>query len=179
MSKNLLIILILSSLIIVSCIQENEKPFKSDKSEEISVLDTSVIAILHYDNSLNWVFENSKPTILKSSEITLIDSVINSCIANYNSEKLELISMMINDHPEIKIDSTNFLIDIKDYKRQYLPVENEKGERLVWVNLFCGDFKKNTWNKVLIVKDGGKCYFSLKINLQTGRYYEFMVNGQS
>lgn len=169
------LILFISAFILVSCGQQNNKP----KFDELAALDTSLITILPYDSTLNWVSENSRPTNLNSTEIRLIDSIINSCIANYNSEKLQLISLMSKNHPDIEIDSTLFLIDLKDYKRQYIPIENEQGERIVWANLFCGDFENSNKTKVLIVKDGGKCYFNLKINLKTGRYFDLNINGNS
>lgn len=75
------------------------------------------------------------------------------------------------------------------YCIQYVPFINEKGEKEVHVNAFChvpGEEIWNTrdipevfdWHVYLIdVRDGGSCYWSMKINLDIKIYYDFSVNG--
>jgi hypothetical protein len=71
------------------------------------------------------------------------------------------------------------VIDLKRYKRQYIGVTNEKGEKEVWINCFCIDphNPKMNWKKEFVmVKGGGNCYFNLKVNLTTKKYYDFDTN---
>ena len=56
---------------------------------------------------------------------------------------------------------------------------NNKGEKVIWINCFCNDCNKNWKKEIIIVKDGGDCYFNLKINLMTKKYYDFLINGNT
>ncbi len=77
------------------------------------------------------------------------------------------------------------------YCFQYVPFINENGEKEVYVNAFChfpGEERANSldipevfdWHVYLInIMDGGSCYWSMKINLDTKIYYDFSVNGHA
>jgi hypothetical protein len=75
-------------------------------------------------------------------------------------------------------------LDLSMYKRQLIAVTNPKGEKEVFVNCICtsaipGLFKSGLdWRKEYFkVNDGGSCYFKVFLNLKTGTYYAFQVNG--
>lgn len=66
-----------------------------------------------------------------------------------------------------------------DYYKQCIFVTNDKREKEVWIQ---GISKKSrlheNWDKLIIdVKDGGDSYFTLKINLTTGKIYYFSPQG--
>jgi hypothetical protein len=75
----------------------------------------------------------------------------------------------------------------KNY-RQYICYLNEKGEKIVYINSMCElsiDYDKNNkpvpfdWkNEMIQISDGGDCYWNIKINLNTEKYYDLMINGQ-
>lgn len=70
---------------------------------------------------------------------------------------------------------------LDEYNRQFVFALNDKGEKIAWINCFCksqeSDFKN--WNtNVVMVKDGGNCFFNAKVNLTLNTYTEFNVNGQ-
>lgn len=73
--------------------------------------------------------------------------------------------------------------DIGYYTRQYQGTLNKKGEKIIWINCFCSadpnkDFPH--WRKEQVfVLDGGACFFNIMINLETGDYYNFFVNGDA
>lgn len=147
------------------------------QSKTISSPDTAVIAILPYDASQYWVFKECKPADLTNNDLKQIETILNECIKDYNPER-EIQFQEINDkHPELKLDKKNFVIDLTLYKRQYVAVLNSKGEKEVWVNCFCSNGNENWKENLVFVKDGGNCYFNLKINLTTGKYCELIVNG--
>lgn len=157
-------ITLLSFILIIcltSCGQTNPETKNQEQSHNIFTVDTSVVAILPFDTTQDWIFKDSKPTDLTNGDLLKIDTMLNICINDY------------------KLDKKNFTIDLTRYKRQYVAVLNSKGEKEVWVNCFCRaenqDWKKN----LIFVEDGGNCYFNLKINLTTGQYYELMVNGDA
>ena len=67
---------------------------------------------------------------------------------------------------------------LKVYKRQYVCVIDQHGNKLVWVNCFCHAY--DGWrSSIQLVMDGGDCYYSLVINLTTGKYDNLMVNGEA
>ena len=140
------------------------------------LVDTIQYAILQVDYINNWKFKNARSTILSKEEIEEIDLLIKKCIGNYNPEQQQLFDSLSRKHPEADLKIQNFIIDLKRYRRQYFPVINEKGEKEIWVNCFCQTYYKDWKNQVISVRDGGNCYFNLKINLTLKTYYGLMVN---
>lgn len=130
--------------------------------------DTSKYAIIPFAIADDWLFPESKPSTLILNDIKDIEILLKQCIDNYNTELKQ---------KKINIDDT---INLVSYKRQYIAVINKKGEKEVWINCFCNDTynpPKSDWTKeLIIVYDGGKCYFNLKINLATKKYYDIIVN---
>ena len=75
-------------------------------------------------------------------------------------------------------EKTGFELKTEGYKRQYVPVLNEKGEKEVWINFFCNDFDDDNWKTATFnVRDGGNCFYSLKVNLATKEVYDLEING--
>ncbi|UOQ96128.1 hypothetical protein MUN81_12775 [Hymenobacter sp. 5317J-9] len=68
---------------------------------------------------------------------------------------------------------------LKVYKRQYVCVIDQKGDKLVWVNCFCQAYDNEWRTKLFLVDDGGNCYYSFIVNLTTGKYYNLLVNGEA
>jgi hypothetical protein len=63
------------------------------------------------------------------------------------------------------------------YYKQFIAVTNSKGEKEVWVNCRCSVMKEYWKSSIGDVKDGGSCFFNLKINLTKKLIYDFWVNG--
>lgn len=153
-------------IILISCGNVNTNNSIEPKIED-TLINTSTFAVISFDPSRNFPFDKKcKQAELTNNEIESIDSVLKKCIADYNS------SFQGDSNASFKIDLIK-----GNYRRQYVPILNGKGEKEVWVNCLCSilddDWKKN----ILIVDDGGNCFFNLKINLVTGKCYEFRVNG--
>lgn len=119
--------------------------------------DTSIIAILPLDTQLHWIFNSGKTVELTADDLVKIEMLLQQCIDEYKFEK------------------TNFIIDLTRYRRQYMAAINSKGEKEVWINCFCENWKTSA----VLVVDGGNCFFNLKVNLATGNYYELSINGES
>lgn len=67
------------------------------------------------------------------------------------------------------------------YRRQYVGIVDASGTRRIWGNFFCGDFgdNKGAWRmSVVLVKDGGDCYFNVKFDPTSGTLSELRVNGE-
>ncbi len=153
-------VLLILGFYTVSCThQAKEKPKKSlnfNHAEEIQIDTTSIFCIIKNDSN-NLVFNEGKNYKLNAKDIQKIESLLISCIDEYNK-----------DHKEISL---------KKYRRQYVAITDKKGHHIVWLNCFCGFFTKNTKQNVFYVSDGGDCYFQLKIDLTDNKYFEFSVNG--
>lgn len=151
---------------ISSCSQPNSKKAEQ-RSLKPLIIDTSKLAVIPFDQVGNWPFDNHyKPANLSSQEIIEVDSLLKTCLSNYNNG-------LVEDLKE------NYSIDFQKYKYkfQYVAAINNKGEKEVWVNGFCNTWDK-TWKKeILHVNDGGNCYFNLKVNLNTKECFEVAVNG--
>jgi len=179
MKKQFVIGIIILTVFLSSCFNKStESEDKHAKTDSFTV-DKSIIAILPFDTALFEVFEKGKPTNLTDSELVDIERLIRKCINEYNPEQEIQYQEFKSNFPDSEIEKSNFVIELSKYKRQYIAVTNIKGEKEVWVNCFCGTWDRDWKKNLIFVLDGGNCYFNLKINLTTGKYYEFMVNGHA
>ncbi len=132
--------------------------FFSKSHAEIKI-DTSQYVVIKYGEFK--VFDNAKATTLSKAEIDQIEDLLHKAINDYNKDKKHYAKIM----------------PLSKYKIQFVPVINNKGEKEVWVNCFC-DADSSRWRKeLIIVEDGGNCYFQVKINLKTMKWYSMGING--
>lgn len=145
------------------------------KSDSIYV-DMTSIAIIPFDTTY-LLFEKAQPTDLNTQELQLIEKLIFDCISQYNPGQRKQFEEISNKYPNENFKLSDFIIELNRYKRQYVPVINDKGEKEVWVNCFCDTWDSDWKKEIIEVLDGGNCYFQMKINLTEKKYYDFMVNG--
>ena len=147
-------------LLIFSC-QNQSKP------KENFQLSTSDYVVLKYNSQWHWVFKDVTPSDLNKKELIQIEKILQSAIEEHNK-------YFINDNEGFK----QWGLELSRYKRQYVPVINQKGEKIIWINFFCQDSNSVNWKiDIPIVADGGNCYFNLKINLTTKQYSDLRING--
>jgi hypothetical protein len=170
------ILLVLFSLL--SCGQNKKNNTTEIAIDKIIRLDTSQFTIINYDNT-KWIFENCKSTTLSSKDLDNIDSLVEKCIEEYNPKQKEYYKEMNAKYPKYDFKEESFLINLKKYKRQYVAVVNKKGEKEVWINCFCETWNSDWKKEIMMVDDGGKCFFNLKINLSKLSYYQLRVNGEA
>lgn len=65
-----------------------------------------------------------------------------------------------------------------DHMRQYIGI-TYGGERKVFVNGFCDAFGQNWRAEIVVVMDGGECFFGATYNVETGELESFMFNGEA
>ena len=63
----------------------------------------SKIAILPFDSSLNWVFDNAKNTELSNTDMENIERLFIEYINEYNQEQEKYYNKLKNDNSELKI----------------------------------------------------------------------------
>jgi len=150
------------------------------------IIDTTKIVILPYDSTDTWLFKNCYQAELTDTDFELSDSILTVCINKYNIEQEKRFTEICSEYPNTDFDKYRFVIDLSRYRRQYICVTNEKGEKEVFINFLCEESFSNPWDEenpnswktgIILVDDGGNCFFQLKINLITKEYYDFYVNG--
>jgi hypothetical protein len=159
----------LSALTIASCGQtvNTEQTNKMTNVAIVQPVDTSLIAIIPFNNSRDWLFDKTfTPATLTESDIQKIETLLINCVTEYNKK-------LSGDNKQF------FLIDMnkEKYKRQYVAVTNKKGEKVVWINCLCQTHGDNWKTSLIMVDDGGSCFFNLKINLAKEKCYDLSVNG--
>ncbi len=160
----LLIVIIISSLFYTACRGTNKG--SSQKNTGFIDKDTSLYAVIMYDSTKVWhLKDGSRPASLSEEEIKEIEVLLTHSVAEHNKN--------------IKPGYEGFqrIDPLKRYKRQLIPVMNNKGEKVVWVNCFCCDWGLNWRKEIIMVDDGGSCYFNLRINLNLKTSSLIEVNG--
>ncbi|MEO6452959.1 MAG: hypothetical protein ABIN97_02740 [Ginsengibacter sp.] len=143
-----------------------KKKIIKNKSTTSIQFDTSKTAIIPFEKKGSYPFDNKyKPAKLTQDDINNIDRLLLECVTDYNNS-LDI------DHKEWRIDLKKY-----DYKKQLIVVTNEKGDKEVWVNCFCETWDGRWKTRIMLVDDGGNCFFNFKINLTTNKYSDLVVNG--
>lgn len=117
---------------------------------------------------------------LSKKELYVIEDLFLESIISYNQATKRWLKTMKTNSIDT-LDIGMYLIYPDEYRRQYLSLLNNDGDKIVWINCHC--FTPNSeWKnryEIRTVLDGGKCYFRVEINLTKGTYYNFHVNGSA
>ncbi|WP_299765279.1 hypothetical protein [uncultured Dokdonia sp.] len=116
--------------------------------------------IYHFNNEK--LSEDTKSWKITKENFTLIDSLLKS-------------KLLKNGPPHDVHFRTLSEKYLENYFRQYIPYIDKNGDRIVYINAAC--YKSEHWKTNLIIaRDGGDCYWQLKINLDKKIMYEFHTN---
>ncbi len=160
MIKRYISIFLLFSLI--SCkdkgAEKSEKFIKNSKGEiYIVILETC-----------KW--REATPTFLTKGEVETISKILPKAVKKMNLD----LKKMFKDSPS---EWSNISVNLNDYKRQYIPyIIKKNGEKEVYIFCFCHAHNDKWKTQEMIVDGGGKCYFYGTINLNTGKFRDFMIN---
>jgi hypothetical protein len=155
-------------LILTLAACRTDKPKVQDENPRTVLrYDTTKTAFIDWDAASNYPFDSVeyKPATITQEDIEQIEKHITESVTKYNNS--------------LSAGHDDYKIDLKDpgYKKQVVAVTNSKGEKEVWVNYFCDEWHKAWRTHIVMVHDGGPCYFNFKINLTTKKVYDVMVNG--
>ncbi|HMQ49773.1 MAG TPA: hypothetical protein PKA00_20045 [Saprospiraceae bacterium] len=153
-----------------------------DKQTEASNFEVpdSTYVILDYKSDWHWLFKDVEPATLTENELVEVESIIEKAVKENNEQQQESLEKHNKEYPNNQWTETGFELRTKGFKRQYVPVINRDGQKEIWINFFCDDWGNDNWKSgLMIVEDGGNCYFNLKVNLETGTYSELYINGYS
>ncbi len=164
-------------LVIVSCglhqtgnQKANTGSVQTSKNEVAAgtnlVMDTNRITILTNAAIDFFSLNDSLPATLTGKDIQLIETLLTNAIKDYNKNK------------DIK-NLYGGYINNNNYNRQYVPYTNTSGEKKVFINCFCSGIEQfNYWKKQLVmVDDGGVCFFNVTINLKQQACGPLLING--
>ncbi len=167
------------SLLFVAC--QVSYGQKKNNYKKQNTMDSSVITTFTFTKDFYYIFNNGTSTTLTSEDLIQIDTCLKQYIEGYNAAQRVILQEKKKKYPQYQFnEAEDFFIDLKQYKRQYVAIINSKGEKEVWINCFCGHQHDKYWKEsIIMVSDGGNCYFNLKINLTTHTCYDFIVNGQA
>src|SRR5690349_7668269 len=122
MSRFFLIFLFVYSLLFFSACEPNNRTKAYLPKVNIALrFDTSLIAILDNDSVRTWVSKDIKGTELTQSDLFLIDSLLKVPVDIYNKQQEERINKLFTTNAERSEQKKYFLINIRQYKRQYVP----------------------------------------------------------
>jgi hypothetical protein len=176
------ILVIISIIAILSACNNTKEKGNSEVNQTTAEpkfdLPKSEYVILPYDTSWYWVFKGAEQTELSKSELVEIEKIIENAVVENNKQQNDELTKHNNTYPDNQWTETGFELKTKGFKRQYVPVINENGEKEVWINFFCDDWGSENWKSdILMVHDGGNCYFNLKVKLTNKTYSELSING--
>ena len=155
----------------------------SDNKSTLSI-DTSLFAILSPDTNIDDYKSSVENPQFKidNKDIETIEFLLSDAVKTYNKHD----SKTKFEEWKKSYDTTGakleyFLIDLKQYKRQYIPFTTSRGQKIVYVNCFREDddkmFSFPEWRKQFVAVDGGGMnYFHLKVSLDEINYFDFSIN---
>lgn len=149
-------------------------------------VDTSNYAQLDYDSiTVRYILNNgvfkgrSKPTSISMTEVAQIEFLLRKCTDEYKEAEYKKYK---DKRPDLKKD--DYLYELNKYKRQIIAVTTEKNEKIAWVNCFVPRYNEDgtiydNWrhDARIVLYEGGKAYFNVKMNLSANTYFDLFVNG--
>jgi hypothetical protein len=144
-----------------------DKATVQGESQALLAYDTTKTAVIFLDTRSTYPFDSLEygPATLTQEDVVKIERSLIESVTGYNN------SLSVR-HDDYKID-----LKAREYRKQLVAVTNKKGEKEVWVNCFCDDWDKAWRTQIMMVDDGGPCYFNFKLNLTTKKVYDLIVNG--
>lgn len=67
---------------------------------------------------------------------------------------------------------------LAEYQSQFIGLKRN-GSHIIYGNYFCNNLGINWSQELVIVDDGGDCYFQVEYNVERGMFTMLMVNGES
>ena len=166
---------ILTIISFASCGQSKNPQSSAQQLDSVKTSkpnDTLNYTIIMFDTADRFIFENATPTDLSTTEINDIEILLKDAIDNSN----KVVDNANKTDKYYQENKQYFIIDLSKYSRQFVPVINKNGEKEIWVNCYCGH---QLQKKIILVQDGGNCFFNLKINLTTKKYYDLIINSDA
>ncbi|MBS1655488.1 MAG: hypothetical protein JSU05_11625 [Bacteroidetes bacterium] len=164
-------IILLPIILIIGCVQ-NSRTLSGYTNLNY---DTSRITILNWDTSNSEFPGNSGAIQLSQPDINLTDSLLTIAVDNFNNHQKSQISKLFKSFTGLPADTSLFMIDLRHYRFEYAPYQDNNERRLISINCFCDDSKSSEKYKVVW---GYKnyCHFRLTVDLKQRSSSEISVD---
>jgi hypothetical protein len=74
--------------------------------------------------------------------------------------------------------SPNLWSKLAPYKRQYVGL-TRNNRRVIFANFFCDAFNTDWKKTVVVVDDGGDCFFTVVYDVDRASFYDLRINGEA
>jgi len=171
---------LLLSIALTSCTKNENKTI----DQEPLKIDTTRVSIIKYNLAnpeCKYIFENVTNAELTNTDLKKIEDALDKIILKQNPLQIERFEEVSTAFPNENYKKEDFLIKKEEYIRRYLVVNNQKGQKEVYIALACDSIAKdfNLKNRLMQGHGGGSCLFSFKLNLDTRKYYDVYFNAEA
>jgi hypothetical protein len=123
-------------LFLVAILQDLSPSF----GQSTAAAKTETIALFTYNETEFPFLKNCNQATLSNEELLVADTLLQKFIAAYNKEQARQYNLFT---PEQQNGHVLLLLDLNNFRRQYVPITNQSGEKEVWVNCFCNSIGKD------------------------------------
>lgn len=124
---------------------------------------------------LRYIEKGASAREIHPDEYELAESLLMKAVCAYNAERADKFVEFMAEKPDADWTQTDIFLEPENGYRQYVPYANEKGERCLWINFFRRPVG-NWFERRVTVEGGGTGYFSIGLNLDTGKRFDFIVD---
>ncbi|WBO85567.1 hypothetical protein [Hymenobacter yonginensis] len=177
MKRNVLCLL--TALLLLSCQENKPKEIVSDSTiGQINANEVKTPALLEpkgqkreyvilpFSEKPDYMLKGAASTQLTAEDIDEVYRLVQGAVDKYNTEQAHL-------------GHKHSAVDLRRYRLQLIPALNAKGEKAVWVNAFCSNAPTNWEKSLVVVNDGGNCFFQVSVNLLWKKWSDFGANGEA
>ena len=165
------------SLLLYACDQVNSS---HSIHESLGVeYDSATIAILNFESAREALPRDAKPSSLTQADLYTIDHLLKPVVEDWNVEMDTLYEVTRRSDPLDHPQRDWFVIDLREFKRQYIPFVNRYGEREVLVICIKARSIRNLdWQTSPIPSNyGGHHAFRVRLNLTKAILVDFQSHG--
>lgn len=171
------IIAFLLEALVISAFAQTDQDINIDNSFK----DTNSYAILSISEFKIYALDSTyTPAKLTEKEIKVVEKLFFKAIEDYNANMSKFIDSTYKTSKERSEMKNDLLIPIYRifYRKQLLPAFNKKGEKEVYIKCAAGRSSEDFWKYDLFqVMDGGNLYFTLRVNITQGTFYDTTIGG--
>lgn len=120
--------------------------------------------------------ESTMTITLTTVELDSAMRLLTKCITDFNDQMREGFKRRGEKKRYTRIFQ---IMSLSKYKVQFVPYLNEKGEKEIWINGFCSDYRADWKTEVVHAFDGGNCYFTVRLNIANNKCIAVGTNGNA
>ncbi len=164
----------ISVLIVLLSSCFNNGVTNSNPAETTEVIDASRIRIFQPEGIYR--FKDMTGYKMTNSDLEIVEDLLRKCVRDYNIAFENELQEENTTYARRQLRRRDFVIDLNNYIRLYVPILGKNGEKGVSIDCRCLTTGAE-WNPNIVIKDGGDCFFKAYINITKKEYSDLYVNG--